>query len=99
MTTIKHTVFFKLKHAPGSAGEARFLELAMALASIAEVGHLECVRQVGKKNDFDWGLLMDFASQADHERYNAHPEHVKFVAEHWLPDVEHFIELDYVARA
>ena len=55
------------------------------------------MRAAGRqKNDFDWGLLMDFASQADHERYNAH---VRFVAEHWLPEVEHFIELDYVARA
>ena len=98
MAIIKHTVFFKLKHAPGSASEARFLELALALAQIAEVGNLECVRQVGKKNDFDWGLLMEFASQADYERYNAHPDHVKFVAEHWLPEVDRFLELDYVAR-
>ena len=95
---IKHTVFFKLKHAPGSARESAFIELALGLSRIAEVRNLECVRQVGKKADFAWGLLMEFATQADYERYNNHPDHVKFVARHWLPEVEAFIELDYVAR-
>lgn len=95
---IKHTVFFKLKHAAGSQAEARFLELALALGQIPGVLGLECVKQVSKKNDFDWGLLMGFANQADYERYNLHPEHVKFVAQHWLPEVAQFLEIDYVAQ-
>lgn len=95
---ITHTVFFKLRHAPGSAQEQRFLELALGLGRIAGVRNLECVRQVGRKNAFTWGLLMDFATQADYDRYNAHPDHVAFVEGHWLPEVESFLELDYVAR-
>jgi len=95
---IKHTVFFKLKHAPGSRPEARFIALALGLSRITEVRNLECVRQVGKKVDFAWGLLMDFESQTDYERYDKHPDHLKFVAEIWLPEVESFIELDYVAQ-
>ena len=95
---IKHTVFFKLKHAAGTDAEAHFLALALKLGQIPEVRDLECVRQVSKKNDFDWGLLMGFADQAAYDRYNAHPDHVKFVAEHWVPEVERFLEIDYVAR-
>ena len=95
---IKHTVFFKLRHAPGSAQEAGFIEVALGLSRIPEVRDLECVRQVGKKTDFAWGLLMEFATQADYGHYNNHPEHLKFVAEHWVPEVEKFVELDYVAR-
>ena len=96
---IKHTVFFKLKHAANSPAEARFLELALALGQIPGVLDLQCVKQVSPKNDFEWGLLMGFATQADYERYNAHPEHVRFVAQHWVPEVERFLEIDYVARS
>lgn len=92
---IKHTVFFKLKHAAGSAAETQFLKLAMDLSKIPEVRDLECVRQVSKKNDFDWGLLMGFDDQAAYDRYNLHPDHVAFVAQHWVPDVQKFLEIDY----
>ncbi len=98
MSSIKHTVFFKLRHAPGSAAETRFLELALGLAGIPGVRNLEAVRQISKKNNFTWGLMMDFASQADYDRYNAHPDHTKFVAGHWVPEVEAFMEIDYTAR-
>ena len=98
MATIQHTAFFKLKHIAGSAAETRFLELALGLARIPGVHKLECVKQISQKNHFAWGLLMGFDSQADYERYNAHPDHLRFVAEHWVPEVEQFMELDYTAR-
>ena len=56
----------------------------------------------GEKMAQQWMDLARYADsngfQADYERYNNHPDHVKFVAGHWLPEVEAFIELDYVAR-
>jgi len=96
---IRHTVFFKLKHPPGSAQEARFIDLARALAQIQGVIGLECVRQVGRKNAYTFGLLMGFADEAAYDAYNRHPDHVRFVDEVWVPEVEQFIEIDYVAMA
>ena len=31
------------------------------------------------------------------ERYNEHPDHVRFVQERWLAEVSEFLELDYSA--
>jgi hypothetical protein len=95
---IKHTVFFKLKHPSGSAAEAEFLRAAMTLSKIADVRGLECVRQVSGKNDFAWGLLMGFDDQAAYDRYNQHRDHVAFVATRWVPEVERFLEIDYVSE-
>jgi hypothetical protein len=92
---IKHTVFFKLKHEAGSPAEAKFLALAMDLAKIPEVRALQCVKQISKKNDFSWGLLMGFDDQSSYDRYNKHPAHEGFVAGHWIPEVEKFLEIDY----
>ncbi len=93
---IRHTVAFKLKHAEGSEPEAAFLRAAQVLMAIPTVRRFECLRQVGKKNNFDFGFSMEFASQQDYEAYNTHPEHVRFVATRWQPEVVDFIELDYI---
>jgi hypothetical protein len=95
---IKHTVFFKLKHSKGSALETGFLKEALTLSAIPVVKNLECVRQTSPKNDFDYGLTMEFATEADYQFYNKHPQHVKFVNERWLKEVEKFLEIDYVAH-
>jgi Stress responsive A/B Barrel Domain len=93
---IRHTVAFKLKHAPGSEAEAAFLKAAQVLIAIPTVRHFECLRQVSKKNGFDFGFSMAFASQPDYDAYNIHPEHVRFVETRWKPEVVDFMELDYV---
>lgn len=95
---IKHTVFFKLHHPTGSEAESAFLKAAMTLAAVPGVRDLECVRQVGTKNDFSFGLVMGFDDSAAYASYNAHPDHTRFVAERWLPDVAAFLEIDYVAH-
>jgi hypothetical protein len=93
---IRHTVAFKLRHPSGSAAERAFLSAARVLRSIPTVQAFECLRQVGKKNAFSFGFSMAFASQQDHDAYNAHPEHVRFVETRWKPEVVDFIELDYI---
>jgi hypothetical protein len=93
---IRHTVAFKLKHAPDTKAASSFLKAAQVLTTIPTVRAFECLRQVGSKNNFDFGFSMEFASRQDYEAYNVHPEHVHFVETRWKPEVTEFVELDYV---
>ena len=95
---IRHTVSFRLKHPAGSAAEAGFLAAAEALREIEGVEAFEVLRQVGAKNDLDFGISMEFADRLAYEAYNDNPAHVRFVQERWLPEVEEFLEIDYTAR-
>ncbi len=94
---IRHTVAFRLKHAPGSAAERDFLQAACELVKIEGVQKFECLRQTSPKNSFSFGLSMEFADEEAHAFYSNHPEHTAFVQQRWIPEVEEFMELDYVA--
>ena len=94
---IRHTVVFTLAHPHGSAEEAAFLRDArLALETIPGVEKFEQLRQVSKKNDYRFGFSMEFADQAAYDGYNGHPDHVAFVRDRWIPEVEAFLEIDYV---
>ena len=93
---IRHTVAFKLKHSSGSESEAAFLKAAQVLSSIPTVRNFEWLRQVSRKNKFEFGFSMEFASEQDYEAYNNHPEHVRFVETRWTLEVAEFLEIDYV---
>ena len=93
---IRHTVVFSLKHATGSAEEGAFLRDARVLAGIPGVDKFEQLRQVSSKNNYAFGFSMEFADQAAYEAYNVHPDHVAFVRDRWVPEVERFMEIDYV---
>ncbi|MFM2288613.1 MAG: hypothetical protein RL684_1756 [Pseudomonadota bacterium] len=92
---IRHTVAFRLRHAPGSAAERDFLAALAQLATIAGVQRFEILRQTGRKNDFSFGASMEFADPAAYEAYNVHPAHVAFVQQRWIPEVAGFLEIDY----
>ncbi len=94
---IRHTVIFVLKHAHGSLQEKAFLRDAKVLKEIPGVEKFEQLRQVSKKNDYQFGFSMEFKDQAAFDAYNVHPEHVKFVEERWKREVERFLEIDYEA--
>lgn len=94
---IQHTVVFRLKHAAGSAAETKFLADAMVLAGIPGVDAFERMRQVSPKNDYRFGFSFTFADQAAYDAYNIHPDHVAFVRDRWIPEVETFLEIDYVS--
>jgi hypothetical protein len=96
---IRHTVAFHLKHAPGSPFEQDFLQAACGLAQIAGVQKFECLRQTSLKNNFTFGLSMEFADDAAYAFYSKHPDHVAFVQGRWIPEVAEFMELDYEAYA
>lgn len=93
---IRHSVIFKLKHPKDSKEEALFLERAKKLVSIPGVEKFECLRQISPKNKFDFGLSMEFESDAVYQEYNNHPEHVHFVQQYWINEVEDFLEIDFV---
>ena len=94
---IRHTVVFTLKHAKGSAEEKKFLEDALVLTEIPGVQKFERLRQTSPKNNFSFGFSMEFDDQAAYDTYNAHPLHVAFVRDRWVPEVSDFMEIDYVA--
>ncbi len=96
---IRHTVAFRLKHAPGSDAERGFLAAAGELTKIEGVRKFECLRQTSTKNPFTFGLSMEFADAAAYACYDRHPDHVAFVQGRWLPEVAEFMELDYVAQS
>lgn len=93
---IRHTVIFRLKHERDSQEEQGFLERASELASIPTVKKFETLRQVSDKNDYDFGLSMEFDSQDDYDFYSSHEDHERFVQQYWLKEVERFMEIDYV---
>ena len=93
---IRHTVQFKLKHEPGSQQERDFLTGALALTTIPGVTRFEQSRQVSGKNPYAFNFSMEFADQVAYDGYNNHPVHVSFVRDRWVPEVEEFLEADFV---
>jgi hypothetical protein len=92
---ITHSVFFTLKHAPGSPAEKGFLERSLMLANIPGVQNYRQLRQTSSKNKFRFGFSMQFANQAAYDGYNAHPSHAAYVRDIWVPEVADFLEIDH----
>jgi len=95
---IRHTVAFRLKHPAGSESEGTFLaDGKRILTAIPGVKNFEALEQVSAKNSFRHGFSMEFDGQAEYESYNNHPDHVAFVRDRWIPEIDEFLEIDYVA--
>jgi hypothetical protein len=94
---IRHSVVFTLTHPEGSAEEAAFLDAIARLEAIPGVEAFELMREVSPKNDYRFGLTMEFADPAAYNAYNEHPEHVEFVERRWDAEVTNFLEIDTVA--
>ena len=92
---IRHSVIFNLKCPKGSAEEKAFLDAAKKLALIPGVTQFESLRQTSKKNEFDYGLSMEFADRPAYDIYNQHPDHTTFIRDFWLKQVDKFLEIDY----
>ncbi len=91
---IRHSVVFTLTHAEGSAEEADFLDAIARLEAIPGVEAFELMREVSPKNDYRFGLTMEFADPSAYSAYNGHPDHVAFVADRWDSEVTSFLEID-----
>jgi Stress responsive A/B Barrel Domain len=94
---IRHSVVFTLTHAEGSAQEADFLDAIARLEAIPGVEAFELMREVSPKNDFRFGLTMEFADPSVYAAYDRHPDHVRFVSERWDSEVRDFLEIDTTA--
>jgi Stress responsive A/B Barrel Domain len=55
------------------------------------------MREVSPKNDYRFGLTMEFADVSAYQVYNEHPDHVAFVASRWDAEVTEFQEIDTTA--
>ncbi|MFN2628555.1 MAG: Dabb family protein [Gaiellaceae bacterium] len=89
----RHTVAFRLKE---TVDEAGFLDAARRLAAIPGVEEFELLRETSAKNEYRFGISMEFPDQAAYAAYNEHPDHVRFLRERWLLEVDDFLEIDYV---
>jgi hypothetical protein len=94
---IRHTVSFRLRHPAGSDAEHDFLAAAEELSHIPGVEGFDILEEVSPKNAFRFGISMEFADAGAYEAYNRHPDHVRFVDERWVNEVEEFLEIDYAA--
>jgi hypothetical protein len=94
---VRHSVAFTLRHQEGSADEASFLDAVRGLGEIPGVEALEVVAEVSPKNGYRHGVSMEFADGAAYAAYNAHPTHVAFVRDRWVPEVSDFLEIDFAA--
>lgn len=92
---VQHAVVFSLKYPKSSMDEKKFLDAALRLGSIPGVRHLKCHRQTSKKNNFHYGLTMEFETDGAYQAYNTHPDHLAFIKDFWIDGVEDFIEIDY----
>ena len=90
------TVVFTLKHSRILWRRRFLVDAKKILSAIRGVTHFEQLRQISPKNDYRFGFSMEFADQAAYTRYNDHPDHVAFVRDRWVPEVETFLEIDYV---
>jgi hypothetical protein len=96
LTQIQHGVIFSLKHEKGSAAAKRFLEDGRRiLTGIPVVQDFQVFSQVSPKNEYDYGFTMVFDSMEDYQTYNDHPDHVSFVEERWMKEVDKFLEIDF----
>jgi hypothetical protein len=95
-TQIQHGVIFSLKHEKGSADAAKFLEDGRkTLTEIPVVRNFQVFNQVSPKNEYDYSFTMIFDSMEDYQTYNNHPNHVAFVENRWMKEVEKFLEIDF----
>jgi hypothetical protein len=92
---IRHPVVFNLKHAKGSVEEKKFLEAARKLASIEGVRKFESLKEISNKNNYDYGLSMEFNSVRAYEAYQKDPAHEAFVQTYWVQNVKEFLGIDY----
>jgi hypothetical protein len=88
---ITHMVIFCLHETIDTLG-------TLLLAPIPGVENFKAFCQISKKNDYDYGFSMEFADQAAYDAYNNHPVHQEYVAEIWLKQVSHFLEIDLQSR-
>ncbi len=92
---IRHSVILKFKQNITDAGKQAFFDATFQLAKIDGVHKFEVLNQTSSKNNFEYGISMEFDSQKEYDFYSNHPEHQSFIQDIWLKYVDDFLEIDY----
>lgn len=92
---IRHSVIFTFKDGITAIEKQNFFDAVTKLKTIEGVEKFEILKQVSVKNNFDYGIVMEFKNNETYQYYNNHPEHVAFVQNIWLKEVKDFLEIDY----
>jgi hypothetical protein len=92
---IRHSVLLKLKANIGSEAKKVYFDEVEKLAHIPDVKKFEILKQTSTKNKFEYGISMEFDTLEQYDTYTNHPQHVSFVQDFWIPNVEDFLEIDY----
>ena len=92
---IRHSVILKLKEAINADEKLAFFNAVELLSNIPYVQKFEVLKQISPKNKFEYGISMEFDNQEQYDAYSNHPDHVAFVQNFWMSNVEDFLELDY----
>jgi hypothetical protein len=92
---IRHTVVFNLENKENSKEALEFFDALKRLVAIPGVQKFECLRQIGKKNNFEFGLSMEFENAGQYQQYSNHPDHNLFVELYWVKEVKEFMEIDF----
>ncbi|WP_296703142.1 Dabb family protein [Algoriphagus sp.] len=92
---INHCVFFKLKYPKGSSEERIFLNAASKLSTISFVKNFQVLNETSSKNEFDYGLKLEFDDYESYMAYNEHPHHAIFLKMYWDDYVDKYMEIDY----
>ena len=91
-TIFCHIILFNFKQ---GIAEENFIAAAKNLTIIPAVQKLEYFKQLNTTNKFEYGMSIEFATQQLYEQYMAHPVHVAFVQQHWIPEVEDSMMIDF----
>jgi len=93
---IRHMVVFNLKYGKDDPRAQAFIDEARRVFGSLPIPRnvMQCA-QISPMCPFDFGFSFDFMTEEDYERYNNHPDHVKFVEEWWKTQVADFMEIDF----
>lgn len=92
---LRHSVILKLKPSLTSDEKQAFFKAVDSLATLPNVQKFEVLKQISPKNNFEYGISMEFETQEQYDFYTNHPEHEAFVQNYWLKSVDDFLEIDY----
>lgn len=93
--TIRHSVIFSFKAGMSDPDKHHFFDAVSKLTAIEGVRAFEILKQTSIKNKYEFGISMEFQNNEAYQYYNNHPDHVAFVQNIWLKQVEDFLEIDY----
>ncbi|MER0439937.1 Dabb family protein [Emticicia sp. W12TSBA100-4] len=93
---IRHSVILSLKPQLSSEDKKAFFEAVVKLTDIPNVQKFEVLKQISPKNNFEYGISMEFDTQEQYDFYSNHPQHQTFIQDFWIKSVEDFLEIDYV---